>query len=223
MFFIFITVNIFKYIGIANSTLSSFIYSFNGLENLRNLNEDVNKYTIIDITKQPIESLNNVISLKNLNFAYNKNIDVLNDISLDIKINEKVAIVGKSGSGKSTLADIISGFHDDYNGEINIDNENFKNINKDSWRRLIGYVSQETFIFNDTVKNNLLFGQNRDIDQKILETACDNAMILDLINSLDHGFETKLGERGVILSGGEKQRLAIARIFFKKSTNNHFG
>ena len=85
-----------------------------------------------------------------LSFAYNHNNNVLNNISFIINRNEKVAFVGKSGSGKSTIIDIITGFHDDYLGEIFIDEKKFKDINKDSWRKILGYVSQESFIFNDT-------------------------------------------------------------------------
>ncbi len=171
MFFIFITVNIFKNIGMVNSTFSSFVYSFNGLENLKRLSYDLNKYLVKDEKNININQLRNNIKVVQLSFAYNHNNNVLNNIIFIINRNEKIAFVGKSGSGKSTIIDIITGFHDDYSGEIFIDEKKFKDINKDSWRKILGYVSQESFIFNDTVKNNLLFGLPNSVEQNAINIA----------------------------------------------------
>ena len=216
IFFIFVTMNIFKNIGQLNSVYTSFTFCFNGLVNLQDLDNSLKIFSEDNSCKKDIKDFKEKIIIKRLNFSINSNEKILNDINLEIKENSKVAFVGKSGSGKSTLIDLISGFHNDYLGEIFVDKINFKEINKDSWRKIIGYVSQETFIFNDTVKNNLLFGLNDSIDNSQLQNACREAEILDTILSSKDGFDTILGERGIILSGGEKQRLALARLFLKK-------
>jgi len=216
LFFIFIAGNIFKHIGSINSQYSSFTFGYEGLRVLLELNDQLEAHKQSGDKLKKLDGFSKNITFNNLCFDYIDSIPVLNNLSFSIAKNEKIAFVGKSGSGKSTLVDIISGFHDDYVGNIEINGIDFKEINKDSWRQILGYVSQETFVFNDTIKNNLTFGFDHEISDTELYRACEKSQILDSILSFEHGFDTVLGERGVRLSGGEKQRLAIARLFLKK-------
>jgi len=216
MFFIFIVMNIFKYFGLVNSTYSSFAFDYKGIQEILLLNAELD--TLQDHTPAGIiklDEFSDCISCKNLSFNYIQGNTILQDVSFTINKNQKVAFVGKSGSGKSTLIDILTGFHDDYEGLMEIDKEDIKNMDKNSWRDLLGYVSQESFIFNDTVKNNLTFGLQWEISDNEIQEACRKAQILETILSFENKFDTILGERGIRLSGGEKQRISIARLFLR--------
>ena len=216
LFFVFLCGNIFQNLAKINALQASFAFTYKGLVALMDLNERLKAHTSVNKDGNiNFECFKESLVIKNVQFSYIPNKIVLDNISISIKKGTTVAIVGSSGSGKSTIIDIISGFYDDYVGYIGIDGIDFCNVNKKAWRDHLGYVSQESFIFNDTVVNNLKFGLSRDIGQEELEQACKNAQVYDTIMDLEQTFETRLGERGVILSGGEKQRLAIARLFLK--------
>jgi ABC-type multidrug transport system fused ATPase/permease subunit len=218
VFFLIILGGSVQRVAKIHSMYTSFTFNFAGIENIlklnRELNEDILRNSGTNNIK--IENFKNSLKLENLSFSYLGDSNNLEELSFEILKNKKIAFVGSSGSGKSTLIDIISGFHDDYTGNFHIDGVEMKELNRAQWRNLLGYVSQETFLFNDTVKNNLKFGFDRDIPEEELRRACEHAQILETIDSFEDGFNTLLGERGVRLSGGEKQRLAIARLFLKK-------
>jgi len=154
------------------------------------------------------------IEVKNASFYYDKESYILKDINLTINKSEILAIVGPSGSGKSTFADLIARFYDVTSGEILIDGINVKDIKIEDFRNLIGIVPQETILFNDTVRNNIVFGMEN-ITEKQLVDAAKNANAMDFIDNLQLGFESIVGERGLKLSGGQKQRLAIARALLR--------
>ncbi|MFA7360852.1 MAG: ABC transporter ATP-binding protein [Candidatus Kapaibacterium sp.] len=154
------------------------------------------------------------IELKNVSFYYDANKYILKDINLRINKSEIIAIVGPSGSGKSTLADLIARFYDVTEGEILFDGINLKNIKFEQLRDLIGIVPQETILFNDTVRNNIVFGMENITDEE-LRNAAKNANALEFIEQLDKGFDSIVGERGLKLSGGQKQRIAIARALLR--------
>lgn len=154
------------------------------------------------------------IELKNVGFYYNSEKTILEDINLKINKSEKVAIVGSSGGGKSTLADLISRFYDVTSGDIFIDDVNIKNISIASLRKIIGIVPQETILFNDSIRNNIVFGSDDFTDEEIIN-ATKFANAYDFIQETENGFDTIVGERGLKLSGGQKQRIAISRALLR--------
>ena len=158
------------------------------------------------------------ISFKGVNFNYESNLDnkVLKNINLEIAGNKMTALVGHSGSGKSTLLSLIPRIYDPSSGEIHIDGKNIKKVNLSSLRKEISIVDQNTTLFDDTVLNNIKYAKSDASDEEIFKAA-EMAMCTDFINKLENKFETKIGENGVKLSGGEKQRLSIARAFLKDS------
>lgn len=160
-----------------------------------------------------IKLLNNNIEIKNISFKY-ENINILNEINFSIKKGKMIAIVGKSGSGKSTLADLLARFYDVNNGEILIDGYNIKEISITDLRDLIGIVSQESILFNDTIYNNIRLGKI-DASKKEIISAAKVANAHDFILKTKKRYETNIGDKGNKLSGGEKQRITIARAILK--------
>lgn len=151
------------------------------------------------------------LKCENVNFSYDKE-EILKEISLNIPKNKIVGIQGKSGSGKSTLLKLLMRFWDVNCGEIKISNENIKNINTSSLRDMESYVTQSTYLFNDTIKNNIKIAKENATMEEII-AAAKKASIHDFIMSLPNGYDSKVGELGGNLSGGEKQRIGIARAF----------
>ncbi|MFQ5849140.1 MAG: ABC transporter ATP-binding protein [Candidatus Binatia bacterium] len=153
------------------------------------------------------------ISLHNVSFGYGRRL-VLNNINLNINLGELVALVGVSGVGKSTLADLIPRFYDVTSGRITIDGVDIREVTLESLRSQIGIVTQHTFLFNDTVKNNIAYGdRSKDMDQIV--AAAEAAHAHEFIMALPQGYDTVIGELGMRLSGGQRQRLAIARALLK--------
>ena len=159
------------------------------------------------------------IALSNIYFKYeNSNDNVLNNISLNIPATSSVAFVGESGSGKTSLIDVLTTLNKHYSGELLIDGLNTKTIRASSWRKQIGYVSQDGLIFDDTITNNITLWDESNLNNNLnaLKEAATQANIIDFIETLPEDFETKLGDRGVLISGGQKQRILIARELYKK-------
>lgn len=155
------------------------------------------------------------LEIKNLNFAYPGTSHlVIKNLSLDVKKNQQIALVGHSGSGKTTLANLIPKFYEITDGEIFINGTSIKEYEVGKLRRSIGIVSQDTFLFNKTIRDNIAYG-NSDVDQSVVETAAQAAFAHEFIMDLPEGYDTIVGERGVKLSGGQKQRLTIARALVK--------
>ncbi|HEY4754914.1 MAG TPA: ATP-binding cassette domain-containing protein, partial [Ignavibacteriaceae bacterium] len=155
------------------------------------------------------------IVFKNVNFVYEDSVEpVLNDISVSVNKGEIIALVGPSGGGKSTLVDLIPRFYDPTSGEIIIDDINVKDIKIQSLRKLMGIVTQETFLFNESVKNNIAYGLENYPIEKIIEAA-KAANAHNFILEMPDGYNTIIGERGVKISGGQRQRLSIARAILK--------
>lgn len=155
----------------------------------------------------------NNISFENISFKY-KNDYVLKNFSLEIKKGETVALVGQSGSGKSTLANLITRFYDVNEGSVKIDGQDIRDLKQKSLRNLMGIVTQESILFNDTVKNNICLGVEHASDKAILK-ASNVANAYEFIKDLPEQFETNIGDSGNTLSGGQKQRLSIARAVLK--------
>ncbi len=158
------------------------------------------------------------INFKKVTFNYQSNTEnkVLKDINISISGGKMTAIVGQSGSGKSTLLSLIPRLYDPKSGEIEIDNQNIKNINLSSLRKEISIVDQNITLFDDTIFNNIKYAKPDATDEEILKAA-ELSMCIDFINKLENKQNTMIGENGVKLSGGERQRLSIARAFLKNS------
>ena len=164
------------------------------------------------------------IELKNVTFAYDPTekedgtmtepVDVLTDVSLDIEKGKTFALVGPSGGGKTTICHLIPNFYKLQQGEIFIDGKEIRSLTMQSLRRNIGIVQQDIYLFNATIRDNILYGRLDATEEEIIEAA-KRANIPDWIMSLENGYATEIGERGVRLSGGQKQRLSIARVFLK--------
>ncbi|MCD8404922.1 ABC transporter ATP-binding protein/permease [Tenacibaculum dicentrarchi] len=159
------------------------------------------------------ETFKNKIEFKNISFKY-KDDYVLKDFTLTINKGETVALVGQSGSGKSTLANLITRFYDVNKGEVVIDDDNIRDITKKSLRNLMGIVSQDSILFNDTITNNLKLGSQNANDTAVLEAA-KIANADEFIQNLPEKYNTNIGDSGNTLSGGQKQRLSIARAVLK--------
>ena len=153
------------------------------------------------------------INIKNISFKYQDDW-VLNDFSLKVPKGHTVALVGQSGSGKSTIANLITRFYDVNKGSVNIDSENIKSITQNSLRKLLGLVTQDSILFNDTVKGNLLVANQNASDKEIID-ALKIANAWEFVKTLPNGIETNIGDSGNKLSGGQKQRLSIARAVLK--------
>ena len=160
-----------------------------------------------------IKDFTTAITLNNVTFAYAEQ-PVLTNFSLEVPKGKTVALVGQSGSGKSTIANLITRFYDVNQGAILIDGVDVKDMQTASLRKLIGVVSQDSILFNDTIKNNLLIGKPDATDEELI-TAAKIANAYEFINDLPEGFDTNIGDAGSKLSGGQKQRLSIARAVLK--------
>ena len=204
---------------------------FQPLKNLTNVVNELQNglasadrvFAIMDI-KSDIQDVDNAFKVKDLNsslsfndvsFTYgNKDEKVLNNINFKINKGEIFALVGPSGAGKSTLVDLIPRFYDTLSGSIKIDGKDIKDLELKSLRSLMGIVTQETFLFDDTVKANIAYGVENISDDEIKDAA-KAANAHEFIQKLPDGYNTIIGERGVSLSGGQKQRIAIARAIVK--------
>ena len=161
------------------------------------------------------------ISFENVNFKYdNSESEILKSISFKIPLNSSIAIIGESGSGKTTIVDLITLTNNATGGIISIDGIKANKINKDSWRRQIGYVSQDGLIFDDTISNNISmwsdnYKESRLKNNNQIRKVAEQANILEFIDSLPMGMDTYVGDRGIMLSGGQKQRIIIARELFR--------
>jgi ATP-binding cassette subfamily B protein len=154
------------------------------------------------------------ISLENVTFGYNVSRPIIQNVSLEVRPRETIAIVGPSGSGKSTIGRLLFRFYDAQKGSIKIDGQDIRDITQESLHRCIGVVPQDTVLFNDTIYYNIAYGFDGASQQEV-EKAAKDAQIHDFILSLPEGYQTTVGERGLKLSGGEKQRVGIARTLLK--------
>lgn len=159
---------------------------------------------------------NGEIAFNNVSFSYNANRPILNNISFKVKAGSKVAIVGASGAGKSSLARLLYRFYDVTSGNITIDNQAISSVTLDSLHKAIAIVPQDTVLFNTTIRENIAYGRPSASDSDI-DKAIEMAHLKDFINTLADGDKTRVGERGLKVSGGEKQRIAIARAILKQS------
>ena len=161
--------------------------------------------------------LHGEIKFENVSFSYDSSGESfsLKNLNLTIKAGQTTAVVGLSGAGKSTIADMVMGLINPENGNILIDNDVLSGDNLSAWRSQIGYVAQDTFLFNDTICNNLLLAKPGAAEEEII-TALKLASADNFVLKLPEGLDTLIGDRGVLLSGGERQRLALARALLRE-------
>ena len=171
--------------------------------------EEILEDTHDDFENIKLENFSKSICIENLNFSYTEERKALDNINITFDKNKKYAIVGESGSGKSTLIKLLMRYYNDYEGKISIDNLNIKNIYSSDLYKNISMIQQNVFMFDDSIKENIRLYSNHD-DKDILN-ACERSGLNKLINKLPHGINSLVGENGNKLSGGEKQRIAIAR------------
>ncbi|NLZ75907.1 MAG: ABC transporter ATP-binding protein [Erysipelotrichia bacterium] len=161
-----------------------------------------------------LDNVQGKITFENVSYGYSEDSEVLKGVSLTINPGQKFALVGPSGGGKTTICHLIPRFYEIMEGKIFIDDKEIREVTRESLRRNVGIVQQDVFLFNDTIKNNILYGKLDASDQEVIDAA-KRANIHDYIETLAEGYDTQIGERGVKLSGGQKQRLSIARVFLK--------
>ena len=161
-----------------------------------------------------LDSVDGHIEFRGVTYSYDGHKDILRGIDLDIAKGKKFALVGPSGGGKTTICHLIPNFYDIESGEILIDGKSISTVTKSSLRRNIGIVQQDVYLFNASIRDNILYGKLDATDEEIIEAA-KRSNIHDYIMTLEQGYDTQIGERGVRLSGGQKQRLSIARVFLK--------
>lgn len=163
----------------------------------------------------PLPSISKGIQFEKVSFKYDEE-TVLRDVSLDARMGEVIALVGMSGAGKTSLVNLLLRFYDVTNGRILIDGNDIRTVTLKSLRDQIGLVTQQTILFNDTIRNNIAYGNLKRSDREIIEAA-KAANAHDFIQKLPQGYETMIGEQGVKLSGGERQRISIARALLKNA------
>lgn len=189
-----------------------------GLASAERIDKILEADNIVNEVNNPhqLQGFNHAIEFKNLSFAYTKGDEgyVLRNINLKIEKGKTLALVGQSGSGKTTLADMIPRFYDSSEGNLYIDGYDVQNVSLSSLRNLLGIVSQEPILFNDTIANNIAFGKKDVSIEKIIESA-KIANAHDFISQMPDGYNTNIGDRGMKLSGGQRQRLSIARAVLK--------
>ena len=207
--------------------ISSFIAPMRKLANFSELFANgfagLNRFVEIMRTEPTLQDKDDAVELENVkgsirvdrvSFAYDGDLDVLRDVSLDIAPGETVAIVGPSGGGKTTLCQLIPRFYEVSGGSISIDGKDVRNVTQKSLHQNIGIVQQDVFLFADTILENIRYGKPDATDEEVVQAA-KKAEIYEDILAMPQGFQTYVGERGTLLSGGQKQRVAIARIFLK--------
>lgn len=182
------------------------------MENMFNLLNEKNK--VEDEGTNNVENKNLEISFKNISFGYHPSRSIIKNLSFDLPKGKSLAIVGPTGAGKSTISKLLFRFYDPVSGEIIINNKNIKYYKQDELRKIIGIVPQDTVLFNDTIYYNINYGKPSATREEIIQAA-KIAGIHDFIESIPDKYKTVVGERGLKLSGGEKQRVAIARTVLK--------
>ena len=195
------------------STLKTIMPSYNYIqEQLKNYQDN----SLLEKEKKSI-SFKEYISLSDISFRYpNNEKNVLNKINININKGDKLGIVGKSGSGKTTMVNMLLGLIHPTEGDMYIDNKKI-DFFKYEWKNIIGYVPQDIFLLEDTIKNNITFGiEKTNIDEELVKNVCKQAQIYDFVMSLPHDLNTLIGERGYNLSAGQRQRLGIARVLYRR-------
>lgn len=213
----FITYILFftQIINPSKSLSTAYYNTKRGSAAIERIEEVINAPVVVEEATNPvtISSFEKSIEFKNVSFAYN-DVTVLTNINLKLEKGKTIALVGSSGSGKSTLADLVPRFHDVTSGEILVDGVNIKNYSLNSLRQLMGIVTQEPILFNDSIANNIALSK-AEASKEEIEAAAKIANAHDFIDKKENGYDENIGDRGSKLSGGERQRVTIARAVLK--------
>jgi len=207
--FLVVTINLIQPVKGLGETITSFFSVLGASNRIFNI---LKENDTVQDGNNNIEYFNSNLYVQNVSFAYDQ-VSVLKKVSFTIMKGQTIAVVGPSGSGKSTLIDIILRLYDPEKGELFLDGKNIKDYTCKSYRQLFGVVTQETYLFNDTIKQNITYGTQQTDDQIISAAKIANAH--DFIMQLPDKYDTIVGDRGVKLSGGQRQRLAIARAIIR--------
>tara|TARA_Y100000310_G_C20655550_1_gene801788 strand:+ start:223 stop:2016 length:1794 start_codon:yes stop_codon:yes gene_type:complete len=195
-------------------TLQSNLHSINDavpyLQDVIDYQKKADEYTEEDKHTRNYE-FKDALEFKNVSFSYQQGPKVLNGVDFSVNRGEMVGIIGESGAGKTTIVDLLLRLFSAKDGEILLDNKNINTISMEEWRKNIGYVSQDVFLINDTIANNIRFF-DKSLSQKDIEKAAKMANIYEFIKKCSEGFNTIVGERGIMLSAGQRQRVVIARV-----------
>ena len=217
-FFSFLAAMMLAYQPIRSlATLNLAVYQ--GSTAFKRISEVIDKEIKIkeNINLPELKIKNASISLEKVSFKYETTKDVtIHDININIKGGTMAAFVGHSGAGKSTVLNLLPRFYDPQDGVVRIDNQNITKVRLSSLRKNISLVSQDTILFDATIKENISYAKS-DASQKEIENACEFAAASEFINKLPNKYETMIGENGIRLSGGQKQRISIARAILKSS------
>lgn len=211
---IYLIQRIFAYAQQLQTTLYSMTVSASYVDKMLGYRDEVIKNKEIDSGADNFK-FDNYLEFKNVDFCYDNAKQVLNNVSFIVKKGEMVGLIGPSGAGKTTIVDIILRLFNPTKGEILLDGNNINKIDINEWRKNIGYVSQDIFLKNDTIANNIKF-YNDSITDEEMTTAAKLANIYDFIKNYPDKFETVIGERGLLLSAGQRQRIVIARILARR-------
>lgn len=202
--------------GLSSYVASIKQYAIEGELSAQRVFEIIDEYPKEKFGESEIKIKNGIVELKNVNFGYSKETPILKNLSLTFEPNKTTAIVGKSGSGKSTILSLLNKLYEVDSGQILLDGVDINSLNESSLRDNIGVVTQSPYIFNRTIRENLLFVKEDATEEEMI-SALKRAYIWDFVKKQKLGLDSTVGENGVMLSGGQKQRLAIARILLKNS------
>jgi len=211
---IYLSQKIFSFIEQLQSNLHKIIIFYPHLESILKYSSELIEVKEDNHLHRPF-NFNKSLSFKQVNFSYSNNRQVISDISFDIRKGQMIGIIGPSGAGKTTLVDIILRLIKPQQGRILLDEEDVSQISLKAWRKNIGYVSQDVLLINNTIENNIKFYNNDISDSDVIEAA-KTANIYETINKLPDGFNSMVGERGMKLSVGQRQRIALARVLARK-------
>ena len=203
--------------------LSQSIYAISGADadliaNMPHTERLLEELSQNEITESKIELDDcKSIKLENVSFSYpNSDFKIINNINLEIKKGDRIAIIGHSGCGKTTLLKLITGILSPDSGKITYNEIDSKLVDIDSLHAAMNYIMQENFLLNTTIRENLLYGNSNASDTQIL-AACEKALLVEFVNTLPDGLDTIIGEKGIKLSGGQRQRIVLARMFLNSS------
>ncbi|MCB0332721.1 MAG: ABC transporter ATP-binding protein, partial [Bdellovibrionales bacterium] len=214
--FLFVLMRTSRLFGVFNSFRTTIAECSGPLQELSSLFDDRDKFFIADGSIE-FTRLKDTVRCENLSYTFPGGVSALSDCTCSFLSGKTTALVGESGAGKSTILNLLMRFYEPPRGQIFIDDIDINDFSIASWRDRIALISQDALLFHDTLRENLLYGLSRDVSEQELQQILSESKLRSLVDSLPDGLETLIGDRGVKLSGGEKQRISIARALLKQA------